>query len=116
MAQIYHMALASRWNTWPANTPYLPEAYADDGFIHCTAGDALMIQVANRFYRSVPGTFLALVVETGLLTSRLEWEAPSPGDTLAPLFPHIYGPINLAAIVDVKTMTRASDGTFTAIH
>jgi uncharacterized protein (DUF952 family) len=63
----------------------------------------------------VPGTFLALVVETGLLTSRLEWEAPSPGDTLAPLFPHIYGPINLAAIVDVKTMTRAADGTFTAI-
>jgi uncharacterized protein (DUF952 family) len=31
------------------------------------------------------------------------------------LFPHIYGPINLAAIVDVKTMTRAADGTFTAI-
>lgn len=110
------MALASRWQTWPQNTPYLPEAYADDGFIHCTAGDALMIKVANTFYRSVPGTFVALVVETGLLTSRLEWEAPSPGDALAPSFPHIYGPINLDAIVDVKTMVRDATGTFIAIR
>ena len=116
MAQIYHMALASRWHAWPQNTPYLPEAYADDGFVHCTAGDDLMIQVANRFYRSTPGNFLALVVETSLLTSRLVWEAPSPGDTLAPQFPHIYGAINWDAIVDVKIMTRDVKGTFISIH
>ena len=115
MAQIYHLALASRWHSWPQNTPYLPEAYAVDGFIHCTAGDALMIKVANTFYRSVPGNFLALVVETGLLTSRLEWEAPSAGDDLAPSFPHIYGPLNLTAIVDVKTMLRDAKGQFTAL-
>jgi len=116
MSLIYHMALASRWHSWPQNTPYLPEAYADDGFVHCTAGDELMIKVANSFYRSVPGNFLALVVDTGRLTSRLEWEAPAPGDQLAPSFPHIYGPINLDAIVDVKTMVRDAKGTFTAIQ
>ncbi len=31
---------------------YVPPTFAADGFIHCTAGDDLMLQVANRFYAS----------------------------------------------------------------
>ncbi len=116
MSTIYHLCPAARWNAWPAQTPYLPEPYEQDGFIHCTAGDDLLIRVANTFYRGVPGDFVVLVVETNLLTSRLEWEAPTPGDTLAPLFPHIYGPINPSAIVDVRRMARDASGAFTAIR
>jgi uncharacterized protein (DUF952 family) len=116
MSTIYHLCPVARWNAWPAETPYLPEPYEQDGFIHCTAGDELLLQVANRFYRTVPGDFVALVIETNLLTSRLVWEAPSPGDTLAPQFPHIYGPINPGAIVDVRSMQRDGTGTFIAIR
>ena len=110
--QIYHMVAVPRWQSWPVDTDYLPAEYANDGFVHCTAGDELMVAVANRFYRNVAGEFMVLVIDTTRLTSPLLWEAPQPGDTLAPLFPHIYGPITAAAIIGTKVMHRAPDGTF----
>jgi uncharacterized protein (DUF952 family) len=106
------MVTVPRWQSWPADTDYLPAEYAKDGFVHCTAGDDLMVSVANRFYQQIPGDFMVLVIDTTRLASPLLWEAPQPGDTLAPLFPHIYGPITAAAIVGTKTMQRAPDGTF----
>lgn len=115
MSLIYHLVPANRWHQWPSEQPYLPAEYANDGFVHCTAGDDLMIAVANRFYQHVPGEFLLLVLECTRLTSLLKWEAPNLADTLAPLFPHIYGPINRDAVVAVKSITRASDGRFLAI-
>ncbi|MBM4412866.1 MAG: DUF952 domain-containing protein [Chloroflexi bacterium] len=115
MALIYHMVLVTRWQSWPSETPYLPAEYDNDGFVHCTAGDALMLKVANHFYTTVPGDFGLLVIDTERLTSPLKWESPTPGDTLAPLFPHIYGPINHDAIVAVRSMRRTPDGQFIEI-
>jgi uncharacterized protein (DUF952 family) len=74
-----------------------------------------MLKVANRFYTGVAGEFQLLVIETARLTSELKWEAPTPGDTLAPLFPHIYGPINRDAVVGLRTIQRNADGRFVAI-
>jgi uncharacterized protein (DUF952 family) len=113
---IYHMAPTVRWYTWAADQAYLPADYDRDGFVHCTAGDELMLAVANRFYHNVPGDFLLLVIDTTRLTSPLTWEAPTPGDTLAPLFPHIYGPINREAVVSIKLLQRDHSGTFVAIN
>ncbi|NBU64865.1 MAG: DUF952 domain-containing protein [Chloroflexia bacterium] len=115
MSLIYHLVTTTRWQHWPSDQAYLPAEYATDGFVHCTAGDELMIAVANRFYQQVAGDFLLLVIDSERLMSPLKWEAPSPGDTLAPRFPHIYGPINRDAVVATKTITRASDGRFLTI-
>lgn len=110
MSEIFHLAPAERWEQWPDGEPYLPDAYAQDGFIHCTAGEDLMLRVANHFYRSVPGAFVLLVLDPERLHSELRWEAPSDG--LAERFPHIYGPINTEAVVAVRPVQRAADGTF----
>ncbi len=110
MATIYHLAPAARWRDWPANTPYLPAEYDADGFIHCTAGDELMLKVANNFYRAAPGDFVMLVIEAERLTSPLKWELSTDG--LASLFPHIYGPIDLTAVVEVRPVRRGADGEF----
>jgi len=110
MEQIYHLAPAGRWHAWPSDQPYVPAEYAADGFIHCTAGDALMIAVANRFYRATAGDFVLLVIDPAHLTAPVKWE-PS-GDDLAALFPHIYGPIDRAAVQNVRMVQRAPDGEF----
>lgn len=112
MPTVYHLAPAERWNTWPQNTPYLPAEYERDGFIHCTAGDDLMLRVANQYYRATPGEFVLLVIDTDRLSSPLRWEQPPDG--LAPEFPHIYGAIDRQAVIDVKQVRRAADGTFLA--
>lgn len=111
MKSIYHLAPAARWHGWPSGRPYLPAEFAADGFVHCTAGEALMLQVANRFYRGAPGDFVLLVIDPARLTSPLKWER-SPTDDLAPLFPHIYGPIDPEAVVDVREVRRTADGEF----
>lgn len=110
MSLIYHLAPAQRWNSWPAERAYLPAEYEADGFIHCTAGDELMIAVANRFYRAAPGDFVLLVIDTERLQAPLRWDAVADG--LAPEFPHIYGPIDRAAIVEVRAVRRGADGAF----
>jgi uncharacterized protein (DUF952 family) len=107
---IYHLAPAARWHAWPSGEGYLPAEYEADGFVHCTAGDDLMLRVANRFYRDAPGDFVLLEIAPARLTSELRWEAS--GDDLAPAFPHVYGPIDRAAIVAVRAVRRAPDGAF----
>jgi uncharacterized protein (DUF952 family) len=110
MEQIYHLAPAARWYAWPNDQPYLPAEYDADGFIHCTAGDALMIAVANRFYRATAGEYVLLMIDPSRLTAPLKWEPSS--DDLAALFPHIYGPINRAAVLEVRAVRRAANGEF----
>lgn len=107
---IYHLAPAARWQQWPADTDYLPAEFDADGFIHCTAGDDLMLRVANTFYKQVPGAFVLLVIDTERLRSTLKWEESN--DELRSLFPHIYGPINRDAIVEVREARRAESGEF----
>ena len=110
MDTIYHLAPAARWRDWPASEPYLPAEYDADGFIHCTAGDELMLKVANVVYRDAPGDFVLLVIDPQQLTAPLKWEQST--DALAALFPHIYGPIDRAAVVEVRPIRRGVDGTF----
>src|SRR5215218_6058147 len=117
MNSIYHLAPAERWRDWPAEQPYLPAEYAADGFIHCTAGEELMLSVANRFYRDAPSEFVLLVIDPARLSAPLKWEAPAHPDgdvraDLAPLFPHIYGRIERAAIVEVRAVRRSAGGEF----
>jgi uncharacterized protein (DUF952 family) len=110
MDTIYHLAPAARWRDWPAGAPYLPAEYDVDGFVHCTAGDELMLRVANVVYRDVPGDFVLLVIDPQQLVAPLKWELSTDG--LATVFPHIYGPIDRAAILEVRAISRGADGTF----
>jgi uncharacterized protein (DUF952 family) len=115
---IYHLASAERWNAWPSETPYVPYEYEADGFVHCTADENLMLAVANRFYRHVPGGFVLLSLAVERLDAPLRWEKGQPPDgsavdeDLAPLFPHVYGPINPEAVDAVRVARRAPDGSF----
>ena len=58
---------------------------------------------------------LLLMIDPALLSSDLKWEPPSggappPGVPEGELFPHVYGPINLDAIVKVLDLETNPDG------
>lgn len=112
MSLIYHLAPATRWYSWPENKPYFPVDYEKDGFIHCTLGDELMVKIANRFYRNKPGDYVLLVLDPKKVEefgSPVKWEEAT---NMTELFPHIYGGIDRQAVVEVRTVQRADDGTF----
>ncbi len=59
---------------------YVPPTFAADGFIHCTAGDDLMLQVANRFYASAGRAVGGVDDRRGAGASRVRWEPADAGE------------------------------------
>lgn len=80
MATILHLISKADYDAWqaqPATEPLKPASLAREGFIHCTAGDDLMLTVANLFYKDQAGDFLALEIDESKVTAPVKWEAPA---------------------------------------
>lgn len=105
-----HMVPAAVWSSRDPSAAYLPAAYPADGFIHCTDGDEGMVTTANRFYRDDPQAFLVLTVDLDATGS--PWRFDDPGQK----YPHVYGSIDPAAVVEVRRMARDADGAFIGIE
>jgi uncharacterized protein (DUF952 family) len=104
-----HLVPEEVWADRAAAGPYLPDAYQADGFVHCTDGDDEMVAVANRFYRDDPRAFLVLTVD--LERTGSPWRFDDPDSP----YPHVYGPIDPASVLEVRRMVRSPDGSFTGI-
>jgi uncharacterized protein (DUF952 family) len=93
---------------------YYADSLYREGFIHCSKPSQI-VDVANSFYRGRQGLVL-LVIDPSKLESELKWEPPAelePNHARAgDLFPHIYGPLNLDAVVKVIPFKPNADGSF----
>lgn len=104
-----HLVPEPVWHAQAAAREYRPEMFAEEGFVHCTDGEALLIEVANRYCRSDPRPFLVLDVDLARVAARAVYEDAEQR------YPHIYGPIEREAVVRVRRMARADDGGFTSL-
>lgn len=112
---IYHITSRTAWNEALDRGEFRAESLDTEGFIHCST-DEQVVPVAHKFYSGQHGLVL-LVIEPALLKSDLKWEPPTggtppPGVPEGDLFPHIYGPINLDAVVKVFDLEAAPDGKY----
>ncbi len=96
MPIIYHVTTATEWNNAKQQGSYEAPSLKEEGFIHCSQ-DHQVDGVLQRYFSGKTG-LVKLVIDTDKLSSRFvfDWSA-STQDT----FPHIYGPINLDAVIDV---------------
>jgi uncharacterized protein (DUF952 family) len=101
-----HLAPETAWDARDPAVPYLPAAYLEDGFVHCTDGDEEMVEVANRIYRADPGHFILLTLDLDRTGSPWRFDDPDLR------YPHVYGSIDPASVIKVRRMARAADGTF----
>jgi len=108
VAEIYHMLRAEEWSGLPPGADYAPASLATEGFIHCTAGEANLIDVAGRYYPADPAPWLVLVIDPARLTATIRWEVQPDG--LA--YPHIHGPIDAGAVTAVLPFPRDPAGAF----
>ena len=111
MTTVLHLMPRTDWDRLVPEEPITNPSLATEGFIHCTDDEQVLLGVANAFYRTVPGDFVVLDVEMDDLTSACIWEAPAqiggaPSEPLAAQFPHIYGPIDRAAVRRVRGVLR----------
>jgi len=99
MTLIYHIAETADWEQAQRDGQYTMSTrgrtLAEEGFIHASREDQWRA-TKQRFYADVPEVLVLLEIDPALLTSELRIEeVPQAGDS----FPHIYGPLNLDAVV-----------------
>jgi uncharacterized protein (DUF952 family) len=120
---IYHLTPASYYHHQPQDQPYQTETLAQEGFIHCTRGLDMLVEIANTYFGDLREELVVLEIDPARLTSPLKFEPPIPyGATGQPditissagepgsLFPHIYGPLNRQAIMRWFSMSRSPTG------
>jgi len=111
---IVHITTRQAWMDAKQSGHYIAPSLESQGFIHCSTY-AQVLPVAEKFYKGQTGLVL-LVIDPARLTSGLKWEppdgAPPPGVHTDELFPHVYGPINLDAIVQTLDFVLSPDGHF----
>ena len=104
-----HLAPEEVWLAQEGRTKYHPEGFAAEGFVHCTDGDELVIEVANRYYRDDRRPYVLLDVDLSKVRARTIYEDDERR------YPHVYGPLDRAAVRRVRRMRRTPDGVFTGI-
>ena len=113
---ILHLLPRRTWEEVRDAGTYLPETFEADGFVHCSSDDDVLLAVANRFYAAVDDELVVLTLDDGRLAAEVRWEAPEPapppGVDPGTRFPHVYGPLELAAVVEVRRLRRDGDGRF----
>ncbi|MEJ3747775.1 DUF952 domain-containing protein [Actinomycetes bacterium KLBMP 9797] len=97
---IFHIAELADWQAAQAAGDYRVSTrgrtLAEEGFIHASRRDQVRA-TAEAFYAGA-GPLVLLTIDPARLTSPVRDEEVAPGA----VFPHIYGPVNLDAVVAVE--------------
>jgi uncharacterized protein (DUF952 family) len=107
---LLHLIGRDEWAAAQARgTPYRPTDADDVGFVHLSSPAQVLIP-AERFYAGRDDLVL-LVLDPGRLRDPVRWEpgVPPEGDLL---FPHLYGSIDLDAVMAALPLTRDPDGRY----
>ena len=93
VTEIFHFADPTRWQLAQALGQYAPESFIGEGFIHA-ATRAQIPGVTERHLRGT-GPRVQLTLDCTALGEIVQWEWSDAGGDL---FPHVFGPIPLAAV------------------
>lgn len=108
---IYHLTTRSAWEAARKAGQYIAPSLKSEGFIHCSTA-AQLLPVANAFYRDARDPAV-LWIDPEKLQAEVRWEAPDPADPFSEnQFPHVYGPIELDAVVRITEVRQDADGRY----
>lgn len=104
---IYHITSKDAWLAAQAQNQYRAPSLETQGFIHCSTAHQVT-RVADALFARRPGLVL-LHIDPARLTVPVVYENLEGGTEA---FPHVYGPIDLEAVVAVSDFTPDADGRF----
>jgi uncharacterized protein (DUF952 family) len=102
---IFHITTRQEWEAALPAGEYTAPSLETEGFIHFSQRHQV-VGVANAAYRGVPDLVL-LSVDPERLAAPLRYEQGVHADER---FPHLYGPLELSAVVDVRPFPEGPDG------
>ncbi len=102
---ILHITTRTNWET--AGTLYTHPSLGDEGFIHCSTPEQILLP-ANEMFRGQTGLVL-LCIDPAQVTAEIIYEDCYQ---CGQAFPHIYGLLNKEAVINVVDFPPNPDGTF----
>ena len=103
--RIFHIATLADWAAAQESGAYTTSTRGvtleQQGYIHASRADQVA-QVRAAFYADVTEPLVLLEIDPDLLDVPVVEEPPAPG--VAETFPHVYGAIPPAAVVDVRPL------------
>lgn len=104
---IVHICPRKDWILAQETGDYRPSSLATEGFIHCSRPEQVLM-VVNHFYQDVPDLVL-LWIDPQQVVAEIRWEAADDEH-----FPHIYGPLEINAVVATTDLVPDPDGVYRA--
>ena len=109
MADLYHLTLPEHWAQAQQDGAITMSTrdvtLEDEGFVHCSHAEQVAATAA-RFFGDIDEVVL-LRIDPALLTSPLMVEDLTGSGQQ---FPHVYGPIPVAAVTDVRLTSPHDTG------
>lgn len=106
---IYHLTSESAWREALDRSSYRADSLEREGFIHASTASQI-VEVANRLFTGRDDLIL-LHLELARVEPRIVRENLEGG---AELYPHLYGPLNLDAVLAATPYRAGPDGRFAA--
>lgn len=104
---IIYTATYEEWDEIRNQIEFFSDDYSTEGFIHCSYPQQT-IWVLNKHFRNEEKVIL-LCIDPKLLKSKwISEDLKGKGEE----FPHVYGSINIDAIVEVFNIQTSKDGLF----
>ncbi|HFK1783589.1 MULTISPECIES: DUF952 domain-containing protein [Bacillus cereus group] len=90
----------SNWEIAKTTGEINEESLIEEGFIHCSLLDQAL-KVAEKYFKHEEDVLL-LTIDPALLKAEVKYELASNGQE----YPHVYGVINVEAIVEVVPFSK----------
>ncbi len=103
---IVHIVRKTDWERTLTSGEYRHASLVSQGFIHCSKPDQV-VNVANTNFKGQSDLILLLIDEQRV-KSEIKYEDGGSGE----LYPHIYGPLNIDAVIHTMDFPCDIDGTF----
>ncbi|GAA4342140.1 DUF952 domain-containing protein [Flaviaesturariibacter amylovorans] len=97
---IYHVTTAAEWKAAQEKGQYEAASLPVEGFIHASADERQVRGVLERYFAGQTD-LVKLSIDPDKLEHELKWEVAT---SVSEEFPHIYGPLNLDAVVKVEAV------------
>jgi uncharacterized protein (DUF952 family) len=95
---IFHITTREQWNHAALAGKYQADSLVTEGFIHCST--AAQVESSGRRHFAGQTGLVVLEIDPGKLRWELRWEDSHGED-----FPHLYGPLDLDAVISVQTFS-----------
>lgn len=110
MEVILHITTRPQWEQAKQAGIYRGDTLDVEGFIHCST-PSQVITVANALFKGRHDLVL-LCIDPHQVQAEIRYEGPEGGEQ----YPHIYGPLQMDAVVQVFDFKPEAEGQFVLPH